>query len=150
MGLGSSFLTKTFSYMGFWNSVSQIFDRERRYFLTPRKEGFRLFRNSSLSFWVRTFKLSECVPWTMAKILWEAELWFRAPKFFIKFSKMAKILNFFIFWARTFKLSGYIDFGTLISYMLKFFQSDEKWIYENFFKNTFLFTYITLCKFSVC
>jgi hypothetical protein len=44
-----------------------------------------------------------------------------APKFFKKISKMVKNLNFFIIWARIFKFSGYIDFGALISYMLKIY-----------------------------
>ena len=38
-----------------------------------------------------------------------------------KFQKRVKILNFFIIRARTFKFSGNVDFGALITYMLKNF-----------------------------
>ena len=38
-----------------------------------------------------------------------------------KIQKRVKILNFFIIRARTFKFSGNVDFGALITYMLKNF-----------------------------
>ena len=53
-------------------------------------------------------KFSECVLWTMAKKLMYQNFDLGPQNFtknFQKLSKMLKILNFFIFWARTFKFS---------------------------------------------
>ena len=83
----------------------------------------------------------------MAKKLYDSEFWFRDPQKKARGGpKIVKILNFFIIWARTFKFSGYIDFGTQISYLLKFFRFHQKMnFWEFFWKNAFFPKYSFWC-----
>ena len=86
-----------------------------------RKQVKRLKSISSYSFIARAFIISECIVLPMAKKMFETEFRCRAPKFFKKFSKMVKILNFLIIQARTFKFRLYVAHRALISYQLKKF-----------------------------
>ena len=73
--------------------------------VTAQKGVKRLKSISSYSFWARMFIFSGCVVLPSTKKSLGTDFRFRAPKFYKKFSKTVKILNFFIIWARTSKIS---------------------------------------------